>query len=173
VVCVVPIIRTHGLARATGVVRKALEQLCGEGGAPPTRQTPPKDDGTTGQGTVRKYGTTDSGKQRCQCNTRRCTLTETKGTPSYPRRTGEKDVIEVLVMSAEGSGSGALHGPKGSKKIPSWWMREAAQHVGAVEEGCCVPTRSARRRLTGCGPMWYTKVKRRGRPRRVLALHPD
>ena len=93
-----------------------------------------EDYGKTGQGNIRKYGTTDSGKQRYQCKTCQRTFTETKGTLFYRRRTAAEDIIEVLAMLAEGMRISSISRVKGFKEDTILdWLRAAAQHAEEVE----------------------------------------
>ena len=93
-----------------------------------------EDYGKTGQGNIRKYGTTDSGKQRYQCKTCQRTFTETKGTLFYRRRTDAEAIIEVLAMLAEGMRISSVSRVKGFKEDTILdWLREAARQAEAVE----------------------------------------
>ena len=93
-----------------------------------------EDYGKTGRHNMRKYGTTDSGKQRYQCKTCRRTFTETKGTLFYRRRTEAGAIIEVLALLAEGMRISSITRVKGFKEDTILdWLRDAAQHVEAVE----------------------------------------
>lgn len=82
-----------------------------------------------------KSGHTRSGRQRYKC--RRCgkTFTETRGTIFYRRRTDDKEILECLAMIAEGSRISSVSRVKGHKEdTVSAWLRDAAQHVEAVED---------------------------------------
>jgi transposase-like protein len=93
-----------------------------------------EDYGQTGQGNIRKYGTTESGKQRYQCKTCHGTFTETKGTVFYRRRTDAADIIEVLAMLAEGMRISSIARVKGFKEDTILdWLRDAAHHAEAIE----------------------------------------
>jgi len=92
------------------------------------------DYGKLKEGNIRKYGMTDSGKQRYQCKSCRRTFTETKGTLFYRRRTNAKDIIEVLAMLAEGMRISSITRVKGFKEDTVLdWLREAANHAVEVE----------------------------------------
>ena len=91
-------------------------------------------DGQT-QRNIRKFGKTQSGVQRYQC--KRCgqTVTETKGTIFYRKRTPEHELLETLALLAEGNRISSLARVKGFKEDTILaWLREAAQHTAQVEE---------------------------------------
>lgn len=93
-----------------------------------------EDYGKLQKGNIRKYGMTDSGKQRYQCKTCQRTFTETTGTLFYRRRTPAKDIIEVLAMLAEGMRISSITRVKGFKEDTILdWLREAANHAAEVE----------------------------------------
>jgi transposase-like protein len=93
-----------------------------------------EDYGKWKEGNIRKYGKTDSGKQRYECKTCRRTFTETKGTLFYRKRTAEKEIIEVLAMLAEGMRISSITRVKGFKEDTILdWLREAAHHAEEVE----------------------------------------
>jgi len=67
-----------------------------------------------------KTGHTKKGVQRYQCNTCGKTFTETTGTHFFRNRTPEHDILETLVLLAEGSRISSLSRAKGSRKTPFW-----------------------------------------------------
>ena len=78
---------------------------------------------------------TKAGRQRFRCKTCGDTFTETKGTIFYRRRTPEDEIIETLAFVAEGSRISSLTRVKGYKEDTILaWIRDAAEHAGAVEE---------------------------------------
>lgn len=81
-----------------------------------------------------RYGKTKDGRQRFQCKTCRQTFNERKGTLFYKRKTDEKDVLECLVLLAEGTRISSSSRAKGIKEdtILSF-LREAANHAEHVE----------------------------------------
>jgi transposase-like protein len=87
------------------------------------------------QQNIKKTGRTKKGVQRYQCKTCHRTFTETTGTIFYRKRTPEHEVLETLVLLAEGSRISSLSRAKGYKEDTILaWLREAAQHAGQVEE---------------------------------------
>jgi transposase-like protein len=83
---------------------------------------------------LRKFGKTKGGVQRYQC--KRCghTFTATSGTLFYRKRTAEKEIVETLVLLAEGSRISSLARAKGFKEDTILaWLREAARHAEQVE----------------------------------------
>jgi len=84
---------------------------------------------------IEKYGKTKKGRQRYRCKTCGKTFTETKGTIFYRRRTPEDEIIETLALVAEGVRVSSLSRVKGHKEDTILdWLRDAAQHVEAIEE---------------------------------------
>lgn len=81
-----------------------------------------------------KTGHTKKGVQRYQCNTCGKTFTETTGTLFFRKRTSEDDILETLVLLAEGSRISSLSRAKGFKEDTILaWLREAAQHAGELD----------------------------------------
>jgi len=82
-----------------------------------------------------KAGTTEKGIQRYECKTCGRTFTETFGTLFYRKRTPAEEILETLALLAEGSRISSLSRVKGHKEdtILSW-LREADQHLQAVED---------------------------------------
>jgi len=81
-----------------------------------------------------RYGKTRDGRQRYQCKTCKQTFNERKGTMFYHRKTEEKDILECLVLLAEGVRISSISRSKGFKEdtILSF-LREAAHHAEEVE----------------------------------------
>jgi hypothetical protein len=76
-----------------------------------------------------KTGHTKRGVQRYQCKTCGKTFTETTGTLFFRKRTPEHEILETLVLLAEGSRISSLSRAKGFKEDTILaWLREAAQH---------------------------------------------
>lgn len=87
------------------------------------------------QHNIIKTGHTQRGVQRYQCNTCRKTFTETTGTLFFRKRTPEHDILETLVLLAEGSRISSLSRAKGFKEDTILaWLREAAQHAEELED---------------------------------------
>jgi transposase-like protein len=92
------------------------------------------DYGQLAQGNIVRFGHTPNGAQRYRCKTCGQTLTETKGTLFYRRRTPRKEILETLALLAEGVRISSLSRAKGFKEDTILdWLREAAQHADAVE----------------------------------------
>ena len=87
------------------------------------------------QKNIVKFGKTKAGRQRYKCKSCEKTFTETKGTIFYRRRTPEKEIIETLAFLAEGSRISSVARVKGHKEDTILaWLRDAAEHVEAIEE---------------------------------------
>lgn len=87
------------------------------------------------QHNIKRAGKTKRGCQRFQCKTCKQTFTKTKGTLFYRRRTPEDEILETLALIAEGSRISSLARVKGHKEDTILdWLRDAAQHVEAIEE---------------------------------------
>jgi transposase-like protein len=81
-----------------------------------------------------KTGHTKKGVQRYQCKTCGKTFTETTGTLFFRKRTPEHEILETLVLLAEGSRISSLSRAKGFKEDTILaWLREAAQHAEELE----------------------------------------
>ena len=83
---------------------------------------------------LKKIGKTRAGVQRYQCKTCKATFTETRGTLFYRKRTPEHQILETLVLLAEGNRISSLTRAKGFKEDTILeWLREAAVHADQVE----------------------------------------
>jgi len=91
--------------------------------------------GNSGHSNLQKFGKTPRGVQRYRCNSCGRTFTETTGTIFFRKHASEKDILETLVLLAEGSRISSLSRAKGFKEdtILSW-LRDAAKHAEQVEE---------------------------------------
>ena len=86
------------------------------------------------QQNLEKFGKTRRGVQRFRCQTCRKTFTETTGTIFYRKRTPEHEILETLVLLAEGNRISSLSRAKGHKEDTILaWLREAAQHAEQLE----------------------------------------
>jgi transposase-like protein len=82
-----------------------------------------------------RFGRTKAGRQRHKCKTCGGTFTETKGTIFYRRRTSDEEIIETLALVAEGNRISSLARVKEHKEDTILaWIRDAAEHVEAIEE---------------------------------------
>ena len=82
-----------------------------------------------------KAGKTKAGVQRYECKTCQRTFTETTGTLFYRKRTSADQILETLALVAEGNRLSSLTCVKGTKEDTILvWLREAAQHVDAVND---------------------------------------
>ena len=87
------------------------------------------------QRNIIKAGRTKKGVQRYECTTCQGTFTETKGMLFYGKRTPAETILETLAFVAEGNRISSLSRVKGVKEDTILnWLREAAQHVDAVNE---------------------------------------
>ena len=84
---------------------------------------------------LQKFGKTPRGVQRYRCTSCSRTFTETTGTVFFRKHVSEKDILETLVLLAEGSRISSLSRAKGFKEdtILSW-LRDAARHAEQIEE---------------------------------------
>lgn len=86
------------------------------------------------QQNLEKFGFTRKGVQRYRCQTCRKTFTATTGTIFYRKRTPEHEILETLVLLAEGSRISSLSRAKGFKEDTILaWLREAAGHADQLE----------------------------------------
>jgi len=86
------------------------------------------------QQNLEKYGKTRKGVQRYRCQTCGKTFTETTGTIFFRKRTPEHEILETLVLLAEGSRISSLTRAKGHKEDTILaWLREAAQHAEQLQ----------------------------------------
>ena len=88
-----------------------------------------------GQRNLQKFGKTLRGVQRYRCTSCGRTFTEMTGTLFFRKHATEKDILETLVLLAEGSRISSLSRAKGFKEdtILSW-LRDAVKHTEQIEE---------------------------------------
>lgn len=87
------------------------------------------------QRNIIKFGKTQAGKQRYYCKSCKETFTETKGTILYRRRVDESEIIESLILLAEGVRISSIARAKGHTEDTILdWLRAAAEHAGEIEE---------------------------------------
>ena len=88
-----------------------------------------------GHRNLQKFGRTARGVQGYCCTSCGRTFTETTGTLFFRKHAPEKDILETLVLLAEGSRISSLSRAKGFKEdtILSW-LRDAAKHAEQIEE---------------------------------------
>jgi len=85
--------------------------------------------GKVGKDNVHKYGRSRQGLQRYLCNDCEKTFNENHGTLFYRKRKSPKEIIEVLVLLANGSNVSAIVEAKGYKaETIESWLIEAAEH---------------------------------------------
>jgi transposase-like protein len=114
-------------------------------------------------GCIIKFGHTRSGRQRYKCTTCRKTFTETRGTIFYRRRTGDREILECLAMTAEGSRISSVSRIKGHKEdTVSAWIRDAAEHAEAVENTLMSEFRITRGQIDG---LWSYVVNKGAKKR--------
>lgn len=104
------------------------------------------------QKNIQKYGKTRRGIQRYRCRTCKRTFTATTGTIFYGKHTHEDEILETLALLAEGSRISSVSRVKGYKEdtILSW-LRDAREHLEAVEEALLKNYRVTRGQLDA---MW-------------------
>jgi transposase-like protein len=86
-------------------------------------------------GNIIKFGKSKQGLQRYQCKSCGTTFSATRGTLFYRKHTPVKDILETLVLLAEGVRISSLSRAKGFKEDTILrWLREAARHSEAVED---------------------------------------
>ena len=87
-----------------------------------------------GAGNMIRYGKTRQGQQRYQCRECRHTFNAHARTVFYRCRTAEQDIIEALLMLAEGVSIRGVARVKGVKADTVLrWLWRAAAHVEALE----------------------------------------
>ena len=91
--------------------------------------------GNPGPRNLQKFGKTPRGVQRYRCISCGRTFTETTGTVFFRKHASEQDILETLVLLAEGSRISSLSRAKGFKEDTILnWLRDAAKHAEQVEE---------------------------------------
>lgn len=89
--------------------------------------------GEVEQGNVIKYGKSNQGVQRYYCNSCKTPINANYGTMFYRKRTSAKEIIEVLVLIANGSNISAIVEAKGYKAATiEGWLLEAAEHAEEI-----------------------------------------
>jgi transposase-like protein len=111
-----------------------------------------------------KAGKTRAGIQRYECKTCRHTFTATTGSLFYRKQTSAEEIMETLALIAEGSRISSLTRVKGIKEdtILSW-LREAGQHVEAVNEVLLKDFQVKRGQLDGLWLFIQTKSQKKSR----------
>ena len=90
--------------------------------------------GKVNLGNIRRFGRTQAGTQRYQCQTCNGTFVETIGTVFYGRHHRQEMIIECLALLAERNSLAAIHRVKGVKEeTVVAWLRRAAQQVERIE----------------------------------------
>ena len=103
-----------------------------------------------GQHNIIKFGWTKAGRQRYKCHTCGQTFTETKGTLFYRRRTSDEEILDTLVLIAEGNRISSLVRAKGHKEDTIIdWIREAGQHAEKIEAVLLADYRLSRGQIDG------------------------
>ena len=86
-----------------------------------------------GKGNVHKYGKSKKGLQRYFCKSCERVINENHGTLFYRKRKSAKEIIEVLVLLANGSNISAIVEAKGYKaETIEGWLLEAADHAEVI-----------------------------------------
>jgi hypothetical protein len=117
-----------------------------------------------------KASKTKKGVQRYECKTCGHSFTETFGTLFYRKRTPADEILETLALLAEGSRISSLTRAKGFKEDTILgWLREAAQHAGAVEEVLLKDFRIKRGQLDGLWAYVRHKGEKKDTPKRRRA----
>jgi transposase-like protein len=112
---------------------------------------------------LKKIGKTRAGIQRYQCKTCKGTFTETRGTIFYRKRTPEHEILETLVLLAEGNRISSLTRAKGFKEDTILeWLREAAAHADQVEGVLMRDFKVKRGQLDA---LWAYVGRKKGQPR--------
>ena len=102
------------------------------------------------QPNIIKHGKSRQGRQRYKCKTCKGTFCETSGTLFHGKRTPEKEILESLVLLAEGSRISSISRAKGIKEDTILaWLREAGRHAEAVEEELMAEYQLSRGQLDG------------------------
>lgn len=125
-----------------------------------------------GQANIIKFGQTKAGRQRHKCKTCGETLTETKGTMFYRRRTPPDEIMETLAFIAEGNRVSSLTRVKGHKEDTILdWLEDAADHAATIEAELLAKYRLKRGQIDGLWAYVGHKGEKKGiqRPRRVVS----
>jgi transposase-like protein len=121
---------------------------------------------TAAQTNIIKFGLTKAGCQRYQCTTCKATFTATKGTLFYRRRVPEAEILDALAQIAEGSRISSVSRTTGHKEDTLLaWLREAAQHVEAIEAVLMVDYHVSRGQLDGLWAYVGNKGEKKTIPR--------
>ena len=127
-----------------------------------------RDNGKLQKGNIIRFGKTEAGRQRYLCHSCKGTFTETKGTIFFRKRTPDREIMETLALIAEGSRVSSVARVKGHKEDTIVaWVRDAAQHVEAIEAELLKNFRIERGQLDA---MW-SYVGNKGEKRVILRQH--
>lgn len=97
-----------------------------------------------------KHGMSRQGLQRYKCKTCQQTFCESSGTLFHGKRTPEEEILECLALLAEGSRISSVSRVKGFKEDTILaWLRQAGEHVTAIEEALLANYRLSRGQLDG------------------------
>jgi len=114
-----------------------------------------------------KFGKTHRGVQRFRCQTCGRTFTETTGTIFYRKRTPAHEILETLVLLAEGSRISSLTRAKGFKEDTILaWLRQAAQQAEALDEVLMKDFRIKRGQLDALWAYVQNKGEKKVTPKR-------
>ena len=118
-----------------------------------------------------KFGKTNAGRQRYLCHRCGGTLTETKGTIFYRKRTPEQEIMESLALIAEGSRVSSVARVKGHKEdTVGEWLREAGEHAEVIEAELLKEYRIERGQLDAMWSYVGNKGEKRATQRRMPAV---
>ena len=121
---------------------------------------------TDQQNNIIKFGHTQAGRQRYQCRTCQQTFTETKGTLFYRRRTSVEEILKTLAHIAEGNRISSLTRTTGHKEDTILeWLKEAAEHVEAIESVLMADYQITRGQLDGLWAYVGNKGEKKAMPK--------
>jgi transposase-like protein len=113
-----------------------------------------------------KFGHTQGGRQRYRCQTSPHTFTETNGTLFYRCRTPADEILQTLAHVAEGNRISSLTRTTGHKEDTILeWLKQAAQHVEAIEAVLMADYQITRGQLDGLWTYVGNKGEKRAMPK--------
>jgi transposase-like protein len=122
---------------------------------------------TARQKNIIRFGLTQAGRQRYQCQTCGQTFTETKGTLFYRRRTTADEILKTLAQVAEAQRISSVTRTTGHKEDTVLdWLREAAQHVEAIDDVLMADYQVSRGQLDGLWAYVGNKGEKKAIPKR-------
>ena len=121
---------------------------------------------TDQQQNIIRFGHTKANRQRYRCQTCKQTFTEAKGTLFYRRRTPVDEILTTLAHIAEGNRISSLTRTTGHKEDTILeWLKEAAEHVEAIEDVLMADYKIKRGQLDGLWAYVGNKGEKKAMPK--------